>query len=278
VQTIKSSQLRARRECENEHWASGIAILLDQMAPETELEFRPRILTAAKTGQQHDSDQIKGSEAMKLIYAPQSPFARKVRAAAIELGLADRIELEYAEVVPGKENPAFAAAINPLRKVPALILDDGNTVLVDSTVICEFLDALAGGGRLIPASGPDRWRVLSQHAVAQGMCEAVILVRYETWLRPQSKRWPDWLDDQWDKIWSGLAWFERDAGRILPKEAETIDLSQLALACCLGYVEFRYPETNWSARFPQAAAWYQEVTSRPSLATTRPQNPTRQVQ
>jgi glutathione S-transferase len=208
---------------------------------------------------------------MKLMYAPQSPFARKVRAASIELGLADRTELAYAQVVPSRKNAEYAASINPLRKIPALVLDDGKTVLVDSTVICEFLDALAGGGRLIPASGPDRWRVLSQHAVAQGMCEAVILVRYGLSIRPQAMRWPDWLDDQWDKIWSGLQWLESCADRVLPKQPMTIDLSQLALASCLGYVDFRYPETNWAVRFPRVAAWYHEILSRPSLVARRTQ-------
>jgi glutathione S-transferase len=62
---------------------------------------------------------------MKLLFAPQSPFARKVRAASMELGLADQIELEYAEVVPSRRNTKYAESINPLRKVPALILNDG---------------------------------------------------------------------------------------------------------------------------------------------------------
>lgn len=210
---------------------------------------------------------------MKLLYAPQSPFARKVRAAAIELGLADRLELEYAEVVPGKENASFAESINPLRKVPALILDDAATVIVDSTVICEFLDELAGGGILIPKSGPDRWRVMSQHAIAQGMCEAVILVRYETWLRPEPQRWQPWLSDQWDKIWSGLRWFERQAERIFQDESSVVDISQLTLACCLGYVDFRYPETDWQRRFPNVATWYRRALLRPSMSNTRPENP-----
>lgn len=208
---------------------------------------------------------------MRLMYAPQSPFARKVRAAAIELGFADQIDLEYAEVVPGRKNSTFADSVNPLRKVPALILDDGETILVDSTVICEYLDALAGGGRIIPSSGPDRWRVLSQHAVAQGMCEAVILIRYETWLRPEPMRWSDWLDDQWDKLWSGLAWFESRTETALGSSARPLDVSQLALACCLGYVDFRYPEKNWPTRFPRIAAWYRGIASRPSLAETSPQ-------
>ncbi len=210
---------------------------------------------------------------MKLMYAPQSPFARKARAAAIELGLAERIELEYAEVLSGRENAAFAEAVNPLRKIPALILDDGKTVLVDSTVICEFLDSLAGGSRLIPAPGPERWRVLCQHAVAQGMCEAIILIRYETWLRPEPMRWKGWLDDQWSKIWSGLAWFERDADAILLERLDAVDLSHLALAACVGYINFRYSETNWPIHFPQVAAWYQQILARPSLANTMPQNP-----
>jgi glutathione S-transferase len=212
---------------------------------------------------------------MRLLYAPQSPFARKVRAAAIELRLADRIELEYAEVVPGRKNLAFADSINPLRKIPALVLDDGVSVLVDSTVICEYLDTAAGGDRVIPASGPERWRVLSRHAVAQGMCESIILIRYETSLRPKPMRWPDWVDDQWDKIWAGVAWFEGQAGSAFARRSDLPDLSQLALACCLGYVEFRYPEQDWQALFPRAAAWYRDIASRPSFAETAPRDPPR---
>jgi glutathione S-transferase len=204
---------------------------------------------------------------MKLLYAPQSPFARKVRAAAIELGLDDRITLEYAEVVPGRPNRAYGTAINPLRKIPALVTDEGQ-VIFDSTVICEYLDRLAGGGRLIP-EGAARWRVLTNHALAQGMCEAVILVRYESALRPEAHRWPAWLDEQWDKIWSGLAWFEAHADQL----AGPVDLSQLALGCLLGYVDFRYPDTGWPARAPKVAAWYDTLSRRPSFARTRPTPP-----
>jgi len=110
---------------------------------------------------------------MKLFYAPQSPFARKARLAAIELGLAERLQLEYAEVVPGQPNRAFAETRNPLRRIPALVTDAGETFF-DSTVICEYLDALAGGGVLIPRETPRRWRVLTNHALAQGMCESAL--------------------------------------------------------------------------------------------------------
>ena len=81
---------------------------------------------------------------MKLLYAPTSPFARKVRAAAIELGLGDRLQLEYVQVAPCKPNVDYAKAHNPLRKIPALVTDEGMTIF-DSTVICEYLDAMAAG-------------------------------------------------------------------------------------------------------------------------------------
>ena len=114
---------------------------------------------------------------MKLFYSPASPFARKVRAAAIELGLSDRLELEIINTAPGKPDRAFAQAYNPLRKVPTLLCDDGTTVY-DSTLICEYLDALAGGGRIIPREGaPHRWRVLTNHTLAHGLCEACLSTR-----------------------------------------------------------------------------------------------------
>jgi glutathione S-transferase len=209
---------------------------------------------------------------MKLMYGPLSPYARKVRIAAIETGTADRIELEQVDVAPGKKNETYSHTVNPLRKIPALILDDGHTTLVDSTVICEYLDTLAGGGRIVPTSGPERWRVLTEHAVANGMCDAIISVRYETSLRPEALRWPVWIDDQWDKILSGLAWFESHADAALKTTPGPLDLSQIALACCLGYADFRFVEIAWRSRFPLVAKWYQEAISRPSLAKTAPEN------
>ena len=106
---------------------------------------------------------------MKLSFSPASPFARKVRIAAIELGLIDKIEFIPATVVPGQPNDEYSQ-INPVKKLPALILDNGD-VIVDSYVIVEYLDELAGGGKLVPASGAARWRVKSDHSMLQGMLE-----------------------------------------------------------------------------------------------------------
>lgn len=205
---------------------------------------------------------------MKLMYSQTSPFVRRVRAAASELGLAERLQLEPIQVAPVRENAAYAQRVNPLRKIPALVLDDGLTVLVDSTVICLYLDDLAGGGRLIAREGLERWRVLSQQAIAVGITDALVLARYETALRPERLRWNDWVSDQQDRFWSGIAWFERHAEAALP--AGQIDLSQLALACCLGYAEFRFAELEWAARAPRVNAWYKQIAQRPSLARTDP--------
>jgi glutathione S-transferase len=205
---------------------------------------------------------------MKLFYAPQSPFSRKVRAAAIELGLGSRLELEYAEVVPGQRNNAYAESRNPLRKIPALLTDEGETIF-DSTVICEYLDTLAGGGLLVPRNPTHRWRVLTSHALAQGMCDSVILIRYETWLRPPRSRWPVWIDDQWDKIDAGLAWFNGNPSALLGP----INLAHLALGSLLGYVDFRWPEQGWRKRHPNVGAWFDQLELRPSFVRTKPESP-----
>ena len=205
---------------------------------------------------------------MKLFYAPQSPFARKVRIAAIELGIEDGIELEYAEVVPGRPNTAYAISHNPLRKIPALLIESGET-LYDSTVICEYFDTLAGGNVLVPRDAPRRWRVLTNHALAQGMCESVIQIRYETSLRPEALRWPTWVDDHWNKIDSGLDWFERNDNEL----GGALDLAQIGLGCLLGYVDFRWPDRRWREQFPKLGVWFEQLDKRPSFAATKPASP-----
>jgi glutathione S-transferase len=205
---------------------------------------------------------------MKLLYAPTSPFARKVRAAAIELGLQERMELEFTLAMPTKPNRDYARSHNPLRKIPALVTDDGATIF-DSTVICEYLDALAGGGKLIPREGGARWQVLTNHALAQGMAEAAVLTRYETWLRPEALRWPEFAADQWDRIDAGIAWFEAHPEAL----AGPVNVAHLMLGCTLGYLDFRSPEHDWRMGNPAAAAWFAELSQRPSFALTIPENP-----
>jgi glutathione S-transferase len=205
---------------------------------------------------------------MKLMYAPASPFARKVRAASIELGLDGEIELVFTKVFPGGENAAYAADYNPLRKIPALAVDQ-STVIHDSTVICTYLDARAGGGRIIPSDDTQRWHVLTRHALAQGMCEAAILIRYETWLRPEDLRWPMWIDDQWDKVLTGLDWFEARPATL----SGPVDLAHLGLGCLLGYLDFRFSNVDWRGRCPGLDRWFAVLSQRESFTATEHEPP-----
>lgn len=202
---------------------------------------------------------------MKLIWSPTSPFARKVRVAAFELGLHERIDLVAAEVRPGKFDGTYSREVNPLRKLPALVIDGGDT-LVDSLVICDYLDGLAGGGKLIPHDMEARAHALTAHAVASGMTDALVLLRYETFLRPEELRWKLWCDDQWERAWAGLAWFDARPA-LLTQEP---DIARIALACALGYFDFRFADRPWRPSFPALAAFADAFNARASMTSTAP--------
>jgi glutathione S-transferase len=201
---------------------------------------------------------------MKLTFSPASPFARKVRIAAIELGLIDKIEFLPATVVPGQPNDEYSH-INPLKKLPALILDNGD-VIIDSYVIVEYLDELAGGGRLIPASGANRWRVKSDHSLLQGMLDSMLLCRYEKMVRPQGLQWPAWSEDHWKRAWSGMARFDKQADVL----SRPLDIVQIALTCVLGYADFRFADCGWRKAYPKLDAFHERMLSRPSVKISVP--------
>jgi glutathione S-transferase len=200
---------------------------------------------------------------MKLYTSDLSPFARKCRIVAAELGLSDRVELVPQSVSPITPDAGYLRA-NPLGKIPALVTDEGHT-LFDSHVICEYLCSLAGDTRLVP-TGASRFDVLTRQALASGMTDAVILVRYETALRPETQRWPDWTSGQWRKFDEGLGWFEAHAGVL----DGPLDLAQIALACGLGYTDVRFPDRGWRAGAPRIAAWYAQIETLPVFDATRP--------
>src|SRR5690349_496535 len=127
---------------------------------------------------------------MRLHWSPRSPFVRKVMLAAHELGLTDRIERVRTVVRMTRPNPDLLPD-NPLSKIPTLVLADG-TVLIDSVVICEYLDALAGSGILFPPSGRERWTALARHALGNGLLDILILWRNER-DKPQGKQLPELL-------------------------------------------------------------------------------------
>ncbi|MFT4116136.1 glutathione S-transferase family protein [Bradyrhizobium sp.] len=201
---------------------------------------------------------------MKLTFSPASPFARKVRIAAIELGLIDAIEFVPAAVVPGQANEAYSR-LTPLKKLPVLILDNGEVIL-DSYVIVEYLDELSGGGKLIPAGGPERWRIKSEHSMLQGMLDSMLLCRYEKFARPQGTHWDAWHDDHWNRAWSGLAHFARQPDLA----SRPFDVVAIGLVCVLGYADYRFQHCGWREAFPQLEAFNRAMMDRPSVRISAP--------
>jgi glutathione S-transferase len=199
---------------------------------------------------------------MKLLYTPLSPFARKVRVAALELGLT----LDLVEVDPW-ETESPLAAYNPALRVPVLC-HEGLT-LPGSTLICEYLDTLHKHKPLVPESGAERWQVLRLHALADGMLEACVAHVVERVRRPESLQYSYWLDRQEIKITASLDLMET----LLPDNGRGEDLATITLACALEYLNIRLAHLNWQKRYPTLDAWYSEKRLRPSMLNTRPLAP-----
>lgn len=208
---------------------------------------------------------------ISLYWAPASPFVRKVMVCAHELGLADRIDILESAANP-VERDARIQAFNPLAKVPAARVADG-TVLYDSRVICEYLDALkaAESGsdalELFPQAGPQRWTALRRQALADGLIDAALLVRYESLLRPENLRWPVWTEKQGDKIIDALDAMLAD----LPPP-EILDIGTVTYACALGWLDFRFPDLDWRTGREPLAAWYATYAARPAMIATQPRS------
>jgi len=202
---------------------------------------------------------------MKLHHNPASPFVRMATVTAHEAGLADRIEEVSTGVFVPVEPHGGVIADSPLGKIPTLVLDDG-TALYDSRVICEYLASLAPEKALLPADGPARWRCLTLQALAQGLADAAVNLRYETGLRPQEFQWQEWISAQRARIARSLDALETD------RMAELADmtLGTIAAGVCLGYMDFRFPDDDWRGSRPKLKDWYAGFAGRPSMSATEP--------
>ena len=191
--------------------------------------------------------------------AGASPFVRKVRIAASVLGLDDRIEIAPADTNDPKDS---LRSQNPLGKIPALILENGE-VLFDSAVIVEYLDWLAGGGKIIPSEPEARFRALSAQALADGICDAAVLQRYEQTQREPHERSGKWVAHQADKVARALRALEAAPPRV------SSDVGAIALAAALGYLDLRF-EGAWRKDHPRLVEWLDSFSAAvPGFEATR---------
>ena len=182
---------------------------------------------------------------MILYSLPPSPFGRKVKLAAHSLGLMDKLTVKAANTL---EPEGDFLALNPLAKLPVLVVD--SDAIFDSRVILEYLDSLAGGGKLIPASGRKRFDVLTRASVADGILDAALLVVYESRFRPADKRVDSVVNRHLDRI-------IRSLGAMAQKgysAGGNPDMADIGLACALDYLDFRKP-LEWRDYAPHLQKW-----------------------
>lgn len=199
---------------------------------------------------------------MLLHHSHTSPYVRKVTVLLHETGLIDDVQIE---TVDGWSEPASLTEANPLSMVPALVLDNGET-LYDSPVICEYLDRCHVGRRMIPPTGELHWRVLREQALADGVLDCAILVFMELNKRPEDKRWDWWVDLKRRAIERAL---DRLEGEIAELQ-DRVDLGTIAIAVALGYLDLRGAVGDWRTGRPDLAAWFDQFRQRPSMIATQP--------
>lgn len=202
----------------------------------------------SRTNEKHPGDTVK------LYYSVPSPYSRKARVAAHEKGLADRIE--FVAVETAKPKPDFLA-VNPFGKIPALVADDGGSV-IESGTIAEYLDGIGKGPSL---AGPDRADVAARAAFGQALIDAAYSMVVES-RRPADKQMPEVVEKRKASIERAIPACKVAAGRF--------DLGDIALASALGYIDFRLPQVDWRANNAVLAAWYEEAKKRPSMQATAP--------
>jgi len=202
---------------------------------------------------------------MKLIGSLTSPYVRKVRMVMAEKRLDYQLELE--DVWVGER----ILQSNPLGKVPCLVMEGGEAVF-DSRVIVEYLDTLSPVGRLIPERGRERAEVRTWEALADGLLDASILARLEsTWgERADSERSQAWIDRQMGKVSASLAAMSKGLGDKPWCSGIHFSLSDIAVGCALGYLDFRFPQIDWRAGYPNLARLGEKLAQRQSFIDTAP--------
>jgi glutathione S-transferase len=200
---------------------------------------------------------------MKLIGSLTSPYARKVRIVLAEKKLDCLLVIEDV----WSANTSIQT-INPLGKVPCLIMEDGGAVF-DSRVICEYLDGLSPNARLIPQDSRARIAVKTWEALADGLCDAAIAARFET-QRPPEKQDAATIARQMGKIESAVQAIAKGLGDNPWCVGLNISLADIAVGSALAYLDFRFPTIRWREQYPNLLRLQQKLENRSSFVETAP--------
>jgi glutathione S-transferase len=200
---------------------------------------------------------------MKLYTNPASPFARKARIIVQELNLTTVVE--EVNVPRGGLGDAFRQ-INPLGKIPVLVLRDGSTIL-DSVVICEYLNDVGGGkffpGKSLLRENSGHWRALTIAAIADGICDAAVARNYEL-MRPAELQSEAVVQKYMNAVTAGLDVLNN------ARFTDKVTIGEIAAACAIGYLDFRIPEFSWRDSRPNLRDWYEKFAQYPSMKATWP--------
>jgi glutathione S-transferase len=194
---------------------------------------------------------------LRLYGSPISPFSRKAMVIARELDI-------KLEILPRPADVEEFRRVNPLGKIPALVLDDGSA-LFDSPVICEYLNEL-GGGKFFPGNSlwrnnSGKWKALTLQALGDGLADAAVAIAVEN--RQPSPNQAH-LDRHRAALTAALDMVER------VKFAATPTIGEISVACALGYIEFRKLEPDWRGARPKLSAWYDKFCDYPAMKATQP--------
>jgi glutathione S-transferase len=202
---------------------------------------------------------------MKLIGSLTSPYVRKVRVVLAEK------KLDYNFVLEDVWGSDAILASNPLGKVPCLVMDGAEAVF-DSRVIVEYVDTLSPVGKLIPSSGRERVEVRTWEALADGMIDAAIAARLEaTWAgRSEAQRSQAWIDRQQVRIAATLKSISQGLGDKAYCVGTHFSLADIAVGCALGYLDFRFPQNDWRAEYPNIVRLADKLAARQSFIDTLP--------
>ena len=201
---------------------------------------------------------------MKIIGSLTSPYVRKVRIVFLEKKLEAALEIENVWDTKTK-----IGSLNPLGKVPCLILDDGEAIY-DSRVIVEYVDTLSPVGKLIPVESRERAIVKTWEALADGIMDAGILARLEATWRPAEQQSQAWIERQMGKVEAALSQMSQELGENAWCHGNQMTLADIAVGCALAWLSFRFPKLEWQTKYVNLDGLYQKLMQRSSFIETPP--------